>query len=130
MPVEAAVRSRQAAGSANAAGSVARQAALEAEAAAETARVATDTPPTPQVPQRKPPTGTYPSEPQVTITSSTPDSVIGEYRIDMAAMDRNGDGVLSRAEARGNATLTAEFNAVDNNNDGALDAHELKGWMR
>ena len=55
---------------------------------------------------------------------------MGEYRIDMAALDTNGDGRLSRAEARPNATLTAEFRAVDSNGDGTLDATELKGWMR
>ena len=50
--------------------------------------------------------------------------------IDMSAMDSNGDGRISRAEARSNPTLTAEFRAVDNNGDGVLDAGELKGWMR
>ena len=74
-------------------------------------------------------TETYPSEPLVTITSSQPDSVVGQYRIDMAALDSNGDGRLTRAEANPNPTLSAEFAAVDNNSDGLLDAGELKGWM-
>jgi len=100
---------------------------MEAEAAAETARIATSAPPAP--PPRTPPAETYPSEPQVTITSSAPDSVVGDYRIDMAALDANGDGRLTRAEARPNATLSAEFAAVDNNGDGMLDSGELKGWM-
>ncbi|MBD7987849.1 hypothetical protein H9645_07385 [Luteimonas sp. Sa2BVA3] len=101
---------------------------MEAQAAAEAARAAANAPPAP--PPRTPPAVTYPSEPQVTITNSAPDSVVGEYRIDMAAMDSNGDGRISRAEARANTTLTAEFRAVDNNGDGVLDAGELKGWMR
>ncbi|MBJ6980111.1 hypothetical protein JG616_12380 [Luteimonas sp. MC1782] len=101
---------------------------MEARAAAERARAAASEPPAP--PPRTRPAETYPSEPQVTITSSAPDSVVGEYRIDMAALDTNGDGRLSRAEARPNATLTAEFRAVDSNGDGALDATELRGWMR
>ena len=68
--------------------------------------------------------------PEVTITSSAPDSVVGDYRIDMARMDTDGDGRLSRAEASANATLAAEFAAVDANGDGVLDAQELKGWQR
>ena len=130
MPVEAVVQSSQAASSASAAGSVAREAATEAAAAAETARMAAGMTPTPPMDTIPPASMTSSAEAQVTVTSSPPDSVVGEYRIDMAAMDRNGDGRLSRAEARSNATLTAEFAAVDNNRDGALDAHELKGWMR
>ncbi|HEY4529940.1 MAG TPA: hypothetical protein VIG97_06390, partial [Luteimonas sp.] len=99
-----------------------------AQAAAATAQAAASAPPAPPPPS--PPAQTYPSEPQVTITSSAPDSVVGEYRIDMASLDTNGDGRLSRAEAGPNATLSNEFRAVDANGDGMLDANELKGWLR
>jgi Ca2+-binding EF-hand superfamily protein len=44
-------------------------------------------------------------------------------------MDSNGNGSISRSEAKSNATLTAEFDAVDNNHDGKLDQQELAGWM-
>src|SRR3546814_6173328 len=44
-------------------------------------------------------------------------------------MDSNGNGSISRGEAKSNATLTAEFDAVDNNHDGKLDRQELEGWM-
>lgn len=128
LPVETAIQSTQEAGNTRAAGEVARQAAMEAEEAAATARSATAAPPPP--PPRSLPTDTRPSEPEVTITSSAPDSVVGDYRIDMAGMDTDGDGRLSRAEAASNATLTAEFAAVDLNGDGMLDAEELKGWKR
>src|SRR5690606_32301607 len=128
VPREATVRSGQAAGSAVAAGAVARDAAERAQAAAATAQAAASAPP-PAAPPA-PVTQTYPSEPLVTITSSPPDSVVGEYRIDMAVLDTNGDGRLSRAEARPNATLSAEFAAVDNNGDGVLDREELRGWLR
>ena len=69
-------------------------------------------------------------EAPVTIKSHLPDSVVGEYRIDMAALDRNGDGRLSPTEAAGNATLDAEFLAVDANADGVLDGDELADWVR
>src|SRR5690606_15028032 len=117
LPVETAIESSQAAGNASAAGSLARQAAMDAQAAAETARVATSAPPAP-APMVATPMDTRPSEPQVTFTSSPSNSVVGDYRIDMATLDTNGDGRLSRAEARANATLSAEFAAVDANNDG------------
>jgi Ca2+-binding EF-hand superfamily protein len=55
--------------------------------------------------------------------------VVGEYRIDFAALDANGDGSLSRTEVRSNATLTGEFRAVDNDHNGRLSKEELKGWM-
>ena len=70
-----------------------------------------------------------PEQAPVTVNSVPPDSVVGEYKIDFAAMDRNGDGNLSRAEASSNATLTQEFRAVDVNNNGRLSKDELKGWM-
>src|SRR3546814_16993840 len=44
-------------------------------------------------------------------------------------MDSNGNGSISRGEAKSNAKLTAEFDAVDNNHDGQLDRQELEGWM-
>ncbi|MGY1459688.1 MULTISPECIES: hypothetical protein [unclassified Luteimonas] len=129
LPNETLVQSHNAAGNASAASSAARQAALDAQMAAETARVATNAPPTPPAPPATP-LHTYPSVAQVTVTSSPPDSVVGAYRIDMAALDTNGDGRLSGAEARANPTLSAEFAAVDNNGDGVLDTQELRGWMR
>src|SRR3546814_12301563 len=43
-------------------------------------------------------------------------------------MDSNGNGSISRGEAKSNATLTAEFDAVDNNHDGNLDRQELEVW--
>src|SRR5690606_28638102 len=127
-PAEIVAQSQAAARAANAATGTARQAALEATTAAETARVAASAQPAPPAPARV--DATYPSEPLVTFTSSPPDSVVGDYRIDMATLDGNGDGRLSRAEARANATLSAEFAAVDNNNDGVLDAGERRGWRR
>ncbi len=65
----------------------------------------------------------------MTVTSSPPDSVVGEYKIDFDALDANHDGNLSRAEVRSNATLTGEFRAVDNDSNGRLSKEELKGWM-
>ncbi len=68
-------------------------------------------------------------EVQVQVTSSAPDSVVGEYKIDFAALDSNGDGNLTRTEVQSNATLTAEFRAVDNDHNGKLSQTELQGWM-
>jgi hypothetical protein len=103
-------------------------AAMEAELAASQARDAASAP-APLTPTA-PTSPAAPVEPLVTVNSLPPDSVVGEYRIDMASLDRNADGRLTRREASPNATLTAEFRAVDVNGDGMLDSSELKGWMR
>lgn len=70
-----------------------------------------------------------PVQPQVTVVSREPDSVVGEYKIDFAALDKNHDGSLSRAEVKSNPTLTAEFDAVDIDHNGRLSKKELEGWM-
>lgn len=67
---------------------------------------------------------------EVRISSRPSNSVVGQYRIDFATLDGNGDGRISRGEARANETLSAEFDAVDRNRDGRLDREELSGWTR
>ena len=64
------------------------------------------------------------------VRSFEPDSVVGDYRIDFQLLDANGDGVIDRAEAAANPTLTAEFRAVDADGNGRLDRDELSGWTR
>lgn len=71
-----------------------------------------------------------PAEPRVDVTWGPSNSVVGDYSVDMASLDADGNGQLSRDEAGANATLAAEFDAVDNNRDGVLDADELKDWTR
>jgi hypothetical protein len=128
VPKEATMRGQQAATRARVAGEAARAAAGNAALAASEAQQAVTAPPEPPSPTPVTPTG--PTEPLVTVTSSPPDSVVGDYKIDMATMDSNGDGSLSRSEASANATLTAEFNGVDMDHNGRLSAKELSGWMR
>ncbi|WP_255516454.1 hypothetical protein [Luteimonas suaedae] len=67
---------------------------------------------------------------EVRVNSQLPNSVVGQYRIDFAALDSNSDGHLSRSEARANASLSAEFDATDSNRDGRLSQEELSGWTR
>lgn len=97
-------------------------------AASETRQAVTAPPPPPSAPA--PMLAAEPVAPVVTFTSSPPDSVVGDYSIDFAAMDGNGDGVISRSEARVNATLTAEFDAVDRDRNGRLGRDELSGWIK
>ena len=66
---------------------------------------------------------------QVAVTSSAANSVVGDYKIDFDALDKNGDGSLTRAEVKSNATLHWEFRAVDSDHNGKLSKAELKGWM-
>lgn len=67
---------------------------------------------------------------QVTVRSIQPDSVIGNYHIDFAAMDVNGDGFISREEAQANPALADEFNALDTARRGKLSREQLAGWLR
>lgn len=73
---------------------------------------------------------TAPDQAQVIVRSIQPDSVIGDYRIDFEALDTDGDGFISRAEAKAHATLDAEFNALDSSRSGRLDRAQLAGWLR
>ena len=47
-----------------------------------------------------------------------------------ARADRNGDGRLSREEARAMPKLAAGFDAIDRNADGFLDADEVRASRR
>ncbi len=68
---------------------------------------------------------------QIIVRSYEPDAPQpGNYRLHFAALDGDGDGFINRAEAAAHPTLTAEFRAVDVNNDGRLSREELAGWMR
>lgn len=68
---------------------------------------------------------------QVIIRSYEPRTVSdGRYRVDFAALDADGDGYVSRAEARAHPALDAEFRAIDVNRDGRLSREELAGWLR
>ena len=68
---------------------------------------------------------------QVIVRSYEPRSAqADQYRVDFAALDVDGDGYISRAEAKPHPTLDAEFNAIDSNRDGRLSREELAGWLR
>lgn len=97
-----------------------------------------------QVPPAEPQTQPMPQQPaqttqtpppaaaatgQVTVKSVEPNSIVGDYKIDFDALDKNHDGCISRAEAKANATLTAEFRAVDEKHKGCLDKQALAGWI-
>lgn len=69
-------------------------------------------------------------QPQVTVRSIQPDNVIGNYRIDFAAMDVDGDGFISREEAQANPALADEFNSLDTGRRGKLSREQLAGWLR
>ncbi|HDS1558762.1 EF-hand domain-containing protein [Stenotrophomonas maltophilia] len=68
-------------------------------------------------------------EAQVTVRSVEPSSVTGQYRIHFAALDTDGDGFISRAEAQANPALADEFTALDSKRRGKLDRADLAGWL-
>ena len=65
----------------------------------------------------------------VTVTSHPGNSISPNYHVDFAVMDANGDGAITRGEARGNPDLMREFHVVDANHDGRLGRAEMKGWI-
>lgn len=68
-------------------------------------------------------------EAQVTVRSVQPVSVVGQYRFAFSALDVDGDGVISRAEAQANPALADEFTALDVKRRGRLDRADLAGWL-
>lgn len=67
---------------------------------------------------------------EVRLNEHPPASVVGDYSVDFDALDSDGDGYISRSEARANATLDAEFDGVDRDGDGRLSREELANWIR
>lgn len=68
-------------------------------------------------------------ESSVIVRSIQPNSVVGSYRIDFQAMDTDGDGSISRAEAQANPALADEFDALDTRHSGHLTPEQLAGWL-
>ncbi len=68
-------------------------------------------------------------EAAVTVRSVQPVSVVGQYRFAFAALDGDGDGFISRAEAQANPALADEFGALDVKRRGKLDRSDLAGWL-
>ena len=66
----------------------------------------------------------------VTVTWGQASTVpnIAEYRVQIADLDRNGDGQISRQEAAPNGALNSEFKRVDHNHNGYINAAELASW--
>lgn len=73
---------------------------------------------------------TDPGQAAVTVRSIQPDTVLGNYRIDFTALDVDGDGFISRAEAQANPALADEFNALDTARRGKLSREQLAGWLK
>jgi Ca2+-binding EF-hand superfamily protein len=45
--------------------------------------------------------------------------------MDYSKLDANGDGVISKDEAKGDANLSAQFSTLDTDHDGKLSSAEL-----
>ena len=67
-----------------------------------------------------------PTQPQVTVTSSPPDSTLAN-KVDFDALDGNHDGQLSRAEAGTHTALAADFRSIDADHNGQITRKELAG---
>ncbi|MEJ1096942.1 MULTISPECIES: hypothetical protein [unclassified Pseudoxanthomonas] len=66
----------------------------------------------------------------VTVTWGQPRTLpnAADYQAKVADLDRNGDGVLTRAEVPPEHALSSEFKLVDRNHDGRITAAELQNW--
>jgi len=48
----------------------------------------------------------------------------------LRTIDADGNGMISRDEARVSATLAADFDAIDANRDGQITPDELRAWKK
>jgi uncharacterized membrane protein YdfJ with MMPL/SSD domain len=66
----------------------------------------------------------------VTVTWGQPQTLANaaDYQTKVSDLDRNGDGVLTRAEVPPEHALSSEFKLVDRNHDGKITATELQNW--
>jgi hypothetical protein len=56
---------------------------------------------------------------------STPSSQSGAESMDYTKLDKNGDGNISRDEAKADPSLSAKFDALDTDKSGSLSTTEL-----
>ena len=66
----------------------------------------------------------------VTVTSSQSSMLpnASDYAVQIADLDKNGDGRLSRREIPRTHALSSEFHLVDRNHNGYITAKELANW--
>ncbi|CAJ0795544.1 hypothetical protein LMG19083_02739 [Ralstonia psammae] len=72
-----------------------------------------------------PATATAPAAPQSNARAGRPGHHGG-----FKAIDTNGDGQVSRDEAKGHAWLEKNFDQIDTNHDGQLSKDELAAWHK
>jgi EF hand len=55
----------------------------------------------------------------------TPPAPTGTSSMDYSKLDTNGDGVISKDEAKGDPSLSSQFSTLDADKDGKLSSSEL-----
>ena len=130
-PIGTALEAEAAERMAHAAAHGAINAAVTAEAAASaTAQAVTPPPPVDTVAVPVVPVVPVTTNAQVVTVNSMPgNSISSNYKIDFTATDKNGDGVVTRAEVDHNPDLQREFHVVDLDNNGQLTRVELQDWI-
>ena len=66
---------------------------------------------------------------QVTVTSSKPTPPPRDHRAEFNALDRDGNGSISRREAAADKYMVRTFRALDSDGDGALNYDEALRWL-
>ena len=66
---------------------------------------------------------------QTTVSSVHASPAPRDHSAEFKALDRNGDGSLSHAEARGDKYLSLAFSSLDADHDGRLDNDEAMRWL-
>jgi Ca2+-binding EF-hand superfamily protein len=61
---------------------------------------------------------------------STASSETGAQSVDYAKLDKNGDGNISKEEAKADPSLSAKFDALDTDKSGSLCTTELRAKMK
>ena len=61
---------------------------------------------------------------------ATPSSQSGAQSVDYTKLDKNGDGNISKDEAKADPSLSAKFDALDTDKSGSLSTTELAAKMK
>lgn len=74
--------------------------------------------------------GEYRARPGAPTTGPTTGATRASEKADLAGLDADGDGTISREESAADAALQAGFSSADADGDGRVSSREYRDWTR